>query len=199
MYLFKTIRWAAVCSLILLLQGCASYFSHYGSFESRNSAGADRRFVVSWQTAEYPDWFWSENTSTAIELETQCSTRKLYFSDASMNDGASCREGGAGIITCGDPALDLDLNGRAVVGDQQVCGSVSNAAGVTKITDLGRELLIKIDCWPASVEYEIGGEKKNRDYLKHSIVPYTIAIKKVPRYSLDDRVPVLGEKICKEK
>ncbi|MCP5206876.1 MAG: hypothetical protein H7A01_06715 [Hahellaceae bacterium] len=204
MILLKTLKVVLVAACLMLLQGCASYYSHYGSFDSINSAGEQRKFVVSWQSAEYPEWYWADNTTTAIALETQCSTRKLYFIDASTAQNAAsfntgCVANQKGIVVCGDPQLDLDANGRAFNGSEQVCGSISNSKEVDSITALGNELLIKIDCWPASTQYEVDGEKKNRDYLKYSIVPYTIATKKVPRYSLDDKVPVLSEKICKEK
>lgn len=204
MILLKTLKVALVAAFLILLQGCASYYSHYGSFDSINSAGEQRKFVVSWQSAEYPGWYWADNSSTAIVLETQCSTRKLYFIDAGVAQNAAsynaeCVTNQNGIVVCGDPQLDLDANGRGLQGSGQVCGSISNSKGVDSITALGNELLIKIDCWPASTQYEVGGEKKNRDYLKYSVVPYTIATKKVPRYSLDDKVPVLSEKICKEK
>lgn len=204
MILLRTLKLVSVVAFIMLLNGCASYYSHYASFDSINSAGEERKFVVSWQSAEYPEWFWADNTTTAIALETQCSTRKLYFIDAAVAQNAasfnsSCVAGQDGIVVCGDPQLDLDANGRALKGVEQVCGSITNSKGVGRIAALGSELLIKIDCWPASAQYELDGEKKNRDYLKYSIVPYTIATKKVPRYSLDDKVPVLSEKVCKEK
>jgi hypothetical protein len=186
------------------MQGCASYYSHYGSFDSVNSAGEERKFVVSWQSAEYPSWYWADNSTTAIELETQCSTRKLYFVDAAVAENAAsvnsnCVTNQKGIVACGDPELDLDVNGRVVQNQEQVCGSISNSKGAHAIANLGTELLIKIDCWPGSVQYEVDGEKKNRDYLKYSVVPYTIATKKVPRYSMDDKVPSLSDRICKEK
>lgn len=193
------VRMLVLPFLLVLLPGCASYYSHFGSFEATNSEGEARKFVVYWQTADYPDWFWADDTSTPIMLQTQCSDRKLYFADEFVEPKLPCIANGSGTVACGDPELDLTKNGRPVTSNREVCGFIEGANGQKRITKMGSVLRVNIRCLPTSVEYEVDGKKKNRDYLKLSVAPYTIGTKKVSKDSLGDRVPTMSDKICKKK
>ncbi|PID44837.1 MAG: hypothetical protein CSB48_00535 [Proteobacteria bacterium] len=185
-------RWIPLF-LVLLLSGCASYYEHYGSLESYNSAGESRIFVVSWQTS---DSVFFDGSATPIKLTTQCSERELVFKDSDF-DPFPCQ--GDGIVACGSAKLDLDRNGRPVTSDSHVCAFISDEKGANKIVDLGNKIELTISCWPSSTLFEVDGKKKNRDYLRASVVPYTFFIKKVPMNSLEHRVPVPGDRICKLK
>lgn len=187
------LKYVSAFLCVPLLGGCASYYSHYGSFETYNSKDEKRIVVVSWQTSESPVFGVS---SSPIELATQCSERILVFKD-SESENRDCA--GKGIVACGDPALDLGADGMPVRSKSEVCASISDTKGARKIADLVKPIEITISCWPSTVEYEVDGELKNRDYLKASIVPYTLYTKKVPLHSLDQKPPVLNDKICKKK
>ncbi len=187
-----------VAIVVLQLTACASYYSHYGRFEAQNSKGEVRQFRVSWQTQEYPDWSFFSNDATEITLEAQCSTRKWHFRDNTFGR-KFCNASSEGIISCGDPNLDLKSNGQPVVGDNYVCATISDRSSTKKIVDLGYQLEINMKCWPASTEYTVEGKKKFRDYLKQSNVAYSVATTKVVRYSLQDKKPDLPDKICKKK
>ncbi len=175
------------------LSGCASYYSHYGSFQSYNSNGEPRLFAVSWQTAESALF---DASATPIKLTTQCSDRELIFKDGEF-DPFPCQ--GSGIVACGSPEFDLDRDGRPVAANSHVCASITDERGAKRIVDLQGKIIITISCWPESTGFDLAGEKKNRDYLRASVVPYTLFTKKVPMYSLESHPPVLSDRICKSK
>ncbi len=179
--------------MLFALTGCASYYSHYGSFESYNSKDEKRIVVVSWQTSESSVFGVS---ASPIELVTQCSERVLVFKDA---DSETHPCGSRGIAACGEPALDLGFDGQPVKSTKEVCATISDSSGASRIGDLSRQIEITISCWPSSVEYEVDGELKNRDYLKPSVAPYTLFTKKVPLHSMEQKPPTLSDKICKKK
>ena len=58
---------------VVMLSGCASYYTHYAMFPAENSAGETRQVRVNWQSAEYPEWWPGSNQATTMKLETQCS------------------------------------------------------------------------------------------------------------------------------
>lgn len=177
-----------------LTSGCASYYSHFASFESRNSAGESRQFVVSWASAEYPEWSPFDNEATPITLETQCSKRKLVFQD--NTHGSDC--GASGIAVCGNPGEDIDERGLMLKSADYSCASITDAKGAKRIVDLQREIHLSISCLPDKPVVKTKDETINRDYLKNSVVPYRIMTKKVERHSLADKVPVISNKICDE-
>lgn len=185
---------SALLGMTLLAGGCASYYTHYGAFPASNSAGEGRQFRVTWQTAEYPDWWFSEDQATPITLEGQCSTREWTLDDGGSEDsdesGPDC---GSGIVACGDPDKDIvtATGKRATAADR--CMAVT---GVADIVGLGREMNLSVYCRPAQSNVMVDGESENRDYLRASVVPYEIRVRKVQRHSLEARLPDLDEHIC---
>jgi len=197
----NTIKGAFWLVVLFNITGCASYYSHYGSFSAQNSQGEERLFVVSWRTAEYPSWAIQDNKSTEITLEAQCSERKWQLNDLAnaqnqcteLNPGT---ESTPGIVACGDPVLDLMLSGKKLPDNNQVCISVSDTNNTKNIADLGSSMLIKVSCLPSVINRKDGDETKNIDYLKASVVPYSVFTRKVERYSFNDKAPVMSDKIC---
>ena len=190
--MIKGAFWLVVLSNIT---GCASYYSHYGSFSAQNSQGEERLFVVSWRTAEYPSWAIQDNKSTEITFEAQCSERQWQVNDLASEQN-QCTESNEGIVACGDPALDLMLSGKKISVNNQVCISVSDTNETKNIADLGNSMLIKVSCLPSVVSRKDGDETKNIDYIKASVVPYNVFTRKVARYSFNDKAPVMTDKIC---
>jgi hypothetical protein len=192
------IKGAFLLVMLSNITGCASYYSHYGSFSAQNSQGEERLFVVSWKTAEYPSWAIQDNKSTEILLESQCSERTWQLND-SVSEKNQCTESHKGIVACGDPALDLILSGKKLPDNNQVCISVSDSNSANKITDLGDSMLIKVSCLPDVISRKEGDETKNIDYLKASVVPYSVFTRKVDRYSFNDKAPFMSDKICESE
>lgn len=189
------IKGAFLLVMLSNITGCASYYSHYGSFSAQNSQGDERLFVVSWKTAEYPTWAIQDNKSTEILLESQCSERAWQLNDLASEKN-QCTESHEGIVACGDPALDLILSGKKLPDNNQVCISVSDSNSTNKIADLGDSMLIKVSCLPDVISRKEGDETKNIDYLKASVVPYSVFTRKVERYSFNDKAPFMSDKIC---
>ena len=181
--------------VILNTAGCASYYSHYGSFSAQNSEGEERMFVVSWRTAEYPSWAIQDNKATEITLETQCSDRKWQIADISILSN-QCTELNKGIIACGDPVSDLSFAGKKLADKEQTCIAVSDDNGTQRIAELGNNMLVTMSCLPVSTTRKDGDETRYIDYLKASIVPYSVSTRKVERYSFNDKAPFISDKIC---
>lgn len=185
-----------IASAVLFnLVGCASYYSHYGSFSAQNSSGEERMFVLSWKTAEYPSWALQDNKSTNMVIETQCSDRTWTLVDASSANN-ECSSAHEGIVACGDKGADLTMRGQPLTSNNTLCLSVTDAQGANRITDLDSRLLISVSCLPVNVTREVDGEKVNIDYIKASVVPYNVATRKVERYSYADKAPIMNSKIC---
>ncbi|ARU57115.1 hypothetical protein OLMES_3072 [Oleiphilus messinensis] len=178
-----------------MLSGCASYHAHYASFDARNSAGEERKFVVEWQSAKYPGWIWFDNETTPVKITTQCSEYELTFRDPGHSE---CSTEANAIAACGRVGKDISRDGREVSSPTQVCGTVTDANGATHISELGREIMITVSCWPESTTYQDGDEKKNIDYLKHSIVPYTIKTIEAPLFDMNRKPPQLSDNICEK-
>jgi uncharacterized protein YceK len=53
----RTLKQLFALTVIALLQGCASYYSHYAVFPAENSQGETRDVRLTWQSAEYPGWW----------------------------------------------------------------------------------------------------------------------------------------------
>lgn len=180
-------------SMLALLSGCASYQTHYGVFSAANSAGDERQFRVTWATADYPDWWLASDRATPITLETQCSDRTWELMDASQRTphADAC---GEGIIACGDPEQDLvAASGESAEANVQ-CMAISNA---DRVLELDRELQLVVACKPTETEVTVDGETVNHDYLRASVVPYSIRVRNAPRDSLSARPPELDTSICK--
>jgi hypothetical protein len=179
------------------LTACATYYSHYGAFEAQNSKGEVRQFKVYWETEEYPSWYFEKNQASPITLSTQCSTRKWQFRDPSFGS-RFCDASADGIVSCGDPSLDLTSDGLPVPNDHYVCARITDAKSAKHIADLRSQIEITMKCWPSSTEYKDNDKTKNRDYLKQSEVAYTISTRKVPRFSMLDNNPELSDRVCKK-
>ncbi|MFD2228869.1 hypothetical protein [Alkalimarinus sediminis] len=193
--MIKIIKGLILTTVIFNLVGCASYYSHYGSFSAQNSKGEERMFVVSWKTAEYPSWAIQDNKATEIVLETQCSQRKWKIADRATAE-SSCTESHQGIVACGESEADLTLSGKAITNNNHLCMAVTDNKDAQSIVELGSQISISVNCLPSKVVREEGDDKVNIDYLKASVVPYSIATRKVPRYSFADKAPFVSDKIC---
>ena len=191
------IKGLVLAVIMLNMIGCASYYSHYGSFSAQNSAGEERMYVVSWKTAEYPSWAIQDNKATEITLETQCSNREWVLADSSTAKSV-CTEAHEGIVACGDQNLDLSLAGKPLADSNQLCMSISDDRSAKKTVELGSSVLVSVSCLPSVITREEDGEKVNIDYLKASVVPYSVATRKVERYSFADKAPKLTRKICED-
>lgn len=175
-----------VGGLLAVLSGCASYYTHYGVFTASNSAGDPRQFRMSWETAEYPGWWFADNQSTPMTLETQCSTRVWKLSDSK----GQCA---SGISACGDPEQDVDARNSQPVSLDTPCVQVT---GDDVIADVDRSVELLVSCKPAQPVSQSGGESVNRDYLRASVVPYSISVRKAARSSLSARPPEFDDHIC---
>lgn len=181
-----------VIAPFLLLGGCASYYTHYAMFPAENSSGEPRQVRVSWQTADYPDWWFVNDKSTTIKLETQCSDRVWQIADGSHDSAGRCAEG---IRACGDRKLDVQAASGAAADAGYACMSVS---APERIAGIGSMFYLLVSCRPATTEVTDGEEKVNLDYLRPSAVAYSIYARKVPRGSLNARLPEFDESVCNE-
>ena len=181
-----------VVAVLFAVSGCASYQSHYTSFEAENSAGEQRQVRLTWRTADYPFWHWRDDRATPIRLETQCSRRVWQIRDPSMNN--SCDE--ERIAGCGDPALDLDQQRNMLVEDNHVCVTVSDGQGSDRIMDLEGELELNMSCFPRMTEIDMGDEMVNADYLRASVVPYNLRVRSARLGSMTQRPPELDDGVC---
>lgn len=193
--MIKTVKGLMLVSMMLNMVGCASYYSHYGSFSAQNSKGEERMYVVSWKTAEYPSWAIQDNKATEIVLETQCSNRNWEIADqATLNN--TCTESHKGVVACGDSSLDLSLAGKPISDDAHLCMSITDNNGAQNIVELESQILISVSCLPSIVTRKEGSDTVDIDYLKASVVPYNVATRKAERYSYADKAPVMNDKIC---
>jgi len=196
---FRSLSVVPLLIVVWLLPGCASYYSHFGVFPATNSAGEPREVRVSWRSADYPDWWLASDRATAITVETQCSDRTWRLTDAGGREERSSSNGcGDGIRACGATALDLDAHSGQPVEPGTVCLAVFPAQTSLAITDLGRQVELRVYCRPERTQQEIDGETVNMDYIRASSVPYRVDIRKVPRGSLADRMPALDDSVCEQ-
>ncbi len=175
-----------------LSSGCASYYTHYAVFPAENSRGEPRQVRVSWDTADYPDWWLASDQSTALKLETQCSERIWRLRDDSHEQAGEC---GTGIRACAEPGVD-----RRVVEDSRApsgaCVLVNPAQPGARIAGIGERFELLMLCEPVVAEFKEGDEVVNADYLRASAVPYTVYARKAPRGSLNARLPDLDDAVC---
>jgi len=185
-------------TMVLMLSGCTSYYSHYSVFPAYNSAGEPRNVRVSWESAESSGIFSGVET-TAIRVETQCSERVLILSDQALRDesgkGGEC---GPGIRGCGEPRLDqLVSNGKPATSADR-CFEINPGADDQGIGDLGRSLELLVHCQPAQTSVGEGDDAVNMDYLRASTVPYVVDVRKTPKGDLRARAPRLSTSVCNE-
>lgn len=177
---------------VCLLSGCASYYKHYGSFSAENSAGEVRQFLLTWESADYPSWALFSDRSTPVTLTTQCSERKWQFDDDAERSNCSSE----GIVSCGVPDLDLTSDGQRLPSESYVCGRITDDQGAQRIADLGRIVLLTMNCRPVATNTKKGKDIVNQDYLKPSIVPYRVSTKRADIYDMAARPPELSDNIC---
>lgn len=177
----------------LLLQGCASYYTHYAMFPGENSSGESRQIRVSWQTADYPGWSFIRDKSTTMKVETQCSDRVWRLADDSHEQAGSCS---GGVRGCGDPNLDASVFDGGPVGDV-ACMKVVGPESVERIADIGAKFQLQVSCQPLAAQVSKGDEVVTMDYLRPSTVAYTVYARKVSRGTLNARLPEFDESVCK--
>ena len=180
----------------LVLQGCASYYSHYAVFPAENSEGETRDVRLTWQSAEYPGWWFFSDKATSIKVETQCSSRVWRLTDATHDDAPACSDG---IAACGDGQRDLLMPGERVAGEKDACMQVVRDDPEAIVADIESKVDLLVSCRPRVTSRGEGDDKENLDYLKPSVVPYTVYARKAPRGSLIARPPELDDSVCDEE
>lgn len=178
--------------MVAVLPGCASYYSHFAMFPAETSQGESRQVRVSWESAEYPDWWILDDRSTALKVETQCSARIWRLRDDSHDDAGRC---GNGIRACAEAGVDRVVVRREDL-DPSTCIVVNPGQGNARIADIEDRLELLVACEPVAPESEREGETENMDYLRASPVPYTVYTRKIPRGSLSASLPAFDESAC---
>ncbi len=147
-------------------------------FEAENSAGEWRQFLLYWQTIHTEGWGEKTNRALPVVLETQCSERRLYFYDQSFPRDRQCRNAELGVHFCGDAQLDVNYRGETIA-EGQVCASLTDYRGASRILDLSSEINLYVRCRPQVLQKQLLDKKVNTDYLVASEIPYALAIKTV--------------------
>lgn len=181
--------------LILLLAveltGCATHRTHYSAMTANNSAGEERRVLLTWKTSRYPVWHWRRDRATPITVTTQCSERRWRLRDPEMEGACAA----SAIAACGDPRLDAAENGEPV-DEGQVCLRVTDKDASERILELGSRLQLRVSCSPRQTDVDMGDEAVNVDYPRASSVPYTFRVRSAPTGSLTQRPPKLDDRVC---
>lgn len=198
-FLAMCLRTPAILFCFLMFSGCASYYSHYAVFPAANSQGEPRQVKLSWQTAEYPGWWFAANQSTPIILETQCSNTVWHLVDPSHEAFRSEGDCGDGIRACGRTGQDRLASSSELVDKAYACVRITSQAGANRITDLGRQFELTVACNPVEAARKVAGEEENLDYVRASVVPYAVQSRKVARGSLSGRVPALDDAVCTDE
>ncbi|KPQ27901.1 MAG: hypothetical protein HLUCCX14_12780 [Marinobacter excellens HL-55] len=194
LHIMRAGRALAILSL-LGLNGCASYHTHYAMFPAETSGGETRQVRVSWQSAEYPDWWIVDDKATPIRLETQCSERVWRITDPGHGEAGACS---GDVRACGDAGQDLIAVTGQPATTSDVCLLVQSPAEIARVADIGASFSLLVSCEPANATVQQDGEVVNVDYLRPSSVAYTIRARKVPRGSLSARLPEFNQNECKE-
>jgi len=194
--LFRSL-WLGFAAVPLLLSGCASYYSHYAVFPAENSQGEARQVKLTWQTAEYPDWWVVDNKSTPVTVETQCSSRKWRLVDSSHGE-ASKADCATGIRACGVNGEDVLARTGEPAGPETRCMAINPSDPDALITDIGASLGLLVSCQPVNPVRGSGDDSENHDYIRASSVSYTIYTRKSPRGRLSTRPPELDDAVCEE-
>ncbi|WP_296934721.1 hypothetical protein [uncultured Marinobacter sp.] len=177
--------------MVLLTSGCASYYSHFAMFPAENSSGEPRHARISWQSAEYPGWWFAADKATSVKLETQCSDRVWRLRDG--DDAGGC---GTGIRACGESGKDLVAGTGQPANSSTRCMAINPSDPRARIAELDGKLELLVSCTPAVVEKVQGDDAVNLDYLRASSVPYTVYVRKAPRGSMRARLPEFDESVC---
>lgn len=192
--LFRSVtRLLALTSLLAVLSGCATYYTHYATFPAENSQGEPRSVRLSWHTAEYPSWWFTSDRATPLILETQCSERVWRLHDDSHAEAGAC---GEGIRACGESGADRQAQGEQLADASHVCVSINPSEPEARITDISGRLELLVTCKPASPVRGEGKDAVNIDYIHASAVPYTVHSRKAPRGSLNARPPRFDRSVC---
>ncbi|GGC78433.1 hypothetical protein GCM10011362_28700 [Marinobacter halophilus] len=150
---------------------------------------------MSWQSAEYPQWWVASNKATPIRLETQCSERVWRITDSSHDDTSTCS---GEVRACGRPGRDLVAATGKPASAQDVCLAVQSPEGTERVADIGARFSLLVSCQPQSVTVNHESDTVNIDYLRPSPVAYTVYARKVPRGALSARLPSFNQNECKE-
>lgn len=175
------------------MPGCASYYSHFAMFPAENSSGESRQVRLSWQSAEYPGWWFARNKATSVKVETQCSDRVWRVRDGDDADAGSCS---TGIRACGESGMDLVARTGKPATESTRCMAINAGDPGARITGIGAKLELLVSCTPAVVTEGSGDESRNLDYIRASSVPYTVYVRKVPRGAMHARPPEFDEMAC---
>lgn len=89
------------------------------------------------------------------------------------------------LVATGKPAEPSDL-----------CVYITDKTGAQRITKLSNQVQVHVQCRAAEPEQNVDGETTDQDYLRASVVPYDIQVRKAPRGSLAARAPKLDESVC---
>lgn len=187
-----------IAVISFLMTGCASYYTHYAVFPAENSAGEQRQFKLTWQTADYPDWWFQNDQSTPMTLETQCSERQWRLVDRthSAAESSTCD---SGIRACGSSGQDRVTDVAKGPLSQVACVAVNPSDRDALVTDIASSLELQVNCAPLETTRQAGDEIENRDYLRASPVPYTVYSRKGVRGRLDSRPPELDDSVCDDE
>ncbi|MDL0433135.1 hypothetical protein QPM17_18500 [Marinobacter sp. TBZ242] len=195
--LFRLSRRVMAMMIPLAVSGCAAYYSHYAVFPAENSQREARQVKLTWQTAEYPDWWIADNKSTPITIETQCSTRKWRLVDDSHEEAgqADCADG---IRACGVKGKDVLVGSGEPAGPGTRCMAINPGSPDPRITDIESSLNLLVSCEPVKTVRGSGDDSENIDYIRASSVPYIVYSRKSPRGSLIARPPELDDAVCED-
>ncbi len=188
----KSIAGMVAATVLIMSSGCSTTYSHFGRFSAENSAGEAREFLLEWETSEGL----GGSSSSEITLKTQCSARTLVFMSQMDQEKGCIATDGSEVVLCAQPDLDLTMDGLPVSSGTLACGSIRGENGATRPETFGKTVELNIFCFPAETTVDSGEEKQNVDYLKASVVPYVVTVKKVVKGSGDDRPPVLSGRVC---
>ncbi len=188
-------RFLLLCFLCLPfgLTGCASYYTHYGLFPAENSGGEVRQVLLSWQTADYPDWWVVADKSTPIILTTQCSSRIWRLADDSHAGAGECA---GGIRACGLSDQDIVADSGEPASEQTACMVIDPGNEQARVVDIGTSLELRVSCRPVATHRGEGDDLDGTDYLRPSSVPYRVHLRTAPRAALDAGPPVIDDSIC---
>jgi hypothetical protein len=187
-----------IAAIPVLLTGCASYYTHYAVFPAENSEGEQRQIKLTWQTADYPGWWYVDDKSTPITFETQCSSRKWRLVDRthSRESEQSCSPG---IRACGSSNVDRFVTEGSSNFDERACIRINPNDPDALVTDISSSLELLVNCSPLQTTRQSGDEVENLDYLRASPVPYTVFSRKGTRGRLDSKPPELDDAICNDE
>ncbi|WP_417567771.1 hypothetical protein [Marinobacter sp.] len=175
------------------MPGCASYYSHFAMFPAENSSGEPRQVRLSWQSAEYPGWWFASNEATSVKVETQCSDRVWRLRDGDDADAGSCSNG---IRACGESGMDLVAKTGKPATESTRCMAINARYPDARIPDVGGKLELLVSCTPAVVTEGSSDESRNLDYIRASSVPYTLYVRKAPRGAMHARPPEFDDLVC---